>query len=305
MGKKLDKINIGISALSLVLAVIAIIVAYNAIKSNEYIAKESGAFDKPIPALSFGNYVIPSNLKDNINLMYGVEFNDSTVQIAELPLRLANIGNLDLKDIKVTISFNKNTGLLILDTALFHSIPPSVLEINRHSFSDTKKQQVIFEIESLTPGVELGLTEPIHLINTTASALVSRSKQLEVQYQIQFEVSVMANNVIAQVYKFGITIIESKSHAQLMDEYVANIDRSTKGIYSCFTIYPKEILTSRVDSLGLRILEVRKEDINYTKIDISSEFGDLLVPIYDGSRNLKSFRVYNEFQEFKKELPAN
>lgn len=307
MGKYFNRenINVGIGIAGIILVIISSIISYKAIESNERIARESGVFDKARPTLFFANYIMSENHKENLDIYYGINFQDSSVNFAELPFIISNSGQKDLEDIKFVLEFYKITNLAFNDTSVVKYNSSLVNKVDRFYSENGDKEMVLYTVDKINPKLNIKIPEQIQIYKTLVEYTdLIPNKKIQVKYKIQFSASLLSKNNNTQHFNFNIGFYQAKSAEEMIDSVVKGIKRENNAVYSFMVIYPEALplYKSNEETLLVNQYQVTNKSINYIYVKDASPNKQMIVAVYNGLNNLSQIRVYDEENKFFKLL---
>jgi hypothetical protein len=209
-----DTIELITAIVSVIITIVAVIVSIRIAKQqkkdSEKLAKDTGAYDRPI--LNFK--ILGKSLKNGVTsqLIYGCDFSNPRHILFELPMEIENIGTKTLEDVNIVFNYAPRCPLPI-DNDLLKVVASTPISKFKRKYSQTDfNKSVVFFIGQINPKVAFAIFEPILLEETTKTIKtpcktkdninIVISAQFTVQYQ--FEIFITAKDLTG--YKFKITL---------------------------------------------------------------------------------------------------
>ena len=277
---------------TIVLPILALIIAVWQIKSSERIASDSGILDKPISELSFGGFYLKPLV--NYQIFYGFDYTDKFV-FHTLPFVIHSIGEKSMNETYLMFRYNINSNLC---TDTFFSLESSfdTTTFNRYYSRVEPFEFSNYKFHSINPGLNYGIGELIYLnetiFNNEVLATTRDSVDLLFEYSLlygkQFETTLTSEDMKAKNYQFGISGISVSKMEDLISYYknqlIKKIENKTlTNNEYCFLVYPELLRDAKVDAEG--------ETINFITT-VANRLDNIVYAYYDSIK--KKLIVLNQ-----------
>jgi hypothetical protein len=166
---KIEKFNLGLGIFNFIGLIVSISIAVWAIKSNESIAEKSGVFDKGELKVSFGGYFFESD--SEYDVYYGINFKDSTMHFAGLPIAVHNQGKKTLENINILFKYPHVANLAVQDS-LFELKSIFIDSIERKFLTVEPFDEVCYKLHNINPNFSILVDDQFYLRKETISEVV-------------------------------------------------------------------------------------------------------------------------------------
>lgn len=285
-----------LSVASFIISILAVIVSYKAIESNELIAEKSGVFDKPnlIPGISNFMFTDPN---DTISIIYGCSWSDNVVNTATLPFTVCNVGKKDAENVRVIFETPKH---FFIKDSLAEFISSPFCDVQRKTYEDSHKSITTHTIPSLPPGLKLLFEERFIFEKTklqdSVEVILKDSSKVYISYELMYSMLCSAS-IISKDNKpskavFSISCVEANNMDNLIDISVAHINNVKK---SCsFVIYPDMEKSIEYEGYKFNSYIISDNSIKFIVIKEYLNDNSFLVLIYDNDNRLEQIREYDK-----------
>ena len=206
---KIDKFNLGLGLFNLLGVIASISISIWGINASERIAERSGAFDKGELKLSFGGYFVYPNV--DFDVYYGVDFSDSSLHFATMPIGMHNLGKKTLENVNLLLKYPHIANIAIDDSIIkFESILTEPLE--RKFFTVEPYDQVSYKFNSINPNFSIQAGDLIcipkeTLVQETFPVMTKDSNTINVtttiKYAYPIKIGLTAKDAMTEQYKIG------------------------------------------------------------------------------------------------------
>lgn len=205
---RIEIFNLCLSLFNFVAVIIAICLSIWSTKKSESIAEKSGAFDKGELHLSFGGYFINSDI--DFDVYYGVDFTDSILHFASLPLEIHNKGKKTVDNVSLLLKYPHIANIAVGDSSIkFEGIFTDPIERKFHSIDPY--DQVSYKLNSINPNfsVQTGdiiclqketIFKDIFPVKTKDNGVINVSTNIGYGYPVR--IGLTAKDIVTEQYNF-------------------------------------------------------------------------------------------------------
>jgi hypothetical protein len=242
---KIEKLNLGLGIINTIAVIIAIWIAVLGINSNEKIAEKSGVFDKGELKLSFGGYLILPDV--DYDVYYGIDFSDSSLHFATLPISLHNSGKKTIEDLSLIYKYPHLANIAVDSLIEFEYIFDDKFE--RRYNTVEPYDQVLYKLNSIHPNYSVQIGDLICLQGET---ILHDKKPVEfndggvldistsIKYGFQLNVGLIARDTEASYYSFILNYRNESNLDNLVKQILNDkLSQTGKVIKNFFVIIPK------------------------------------------------------------------
>lgn len=307
---KIEKLNTALGIAGIIIGIFSVYYTQRSIKSNEEIAVKSGAFDKPRPSFGFGNYNITPLDIDTINVIYGANCTEKSVNFSFLPLNIVNTGAKNAEDVKLVISYPRISGLALTDSNLGR-INETITNARR-TFDTTRSTiEVFYQIQTINPSLELSIDEPFILRKTELNNVIdvpTKNGVIQYQYSLTYSniisLGLLSRDFPAIGKKLAVSCIQESNLDSIVCMHMKSCKKEDK-VRSTFIVIPRKNEILKNDSVTLNTYEVGNETIYYLEHKNDSDGDNIIVGIYGGDTRLTKLMVFNKDFSYKETLPIS
>jgi len=205
---KIDKFNLVLGLFNFIAVLVIIGISIWSTKKSEAIAEKSGAFDKGELHLSFGGYFINPN--DEFDVYYGVNFSDSTLHFATLPLGIHNRGKKTLDNVNLLLKYPHLANIAVKDSFIkFDAVFTDPIE--RKFITVEPFDQVSYKFISINPNFSISAGDLICLRKETIGREtfpVKTKDSIEINFSTIFsyaypiKIGLTAKDIRSEQYNF-------------------------------------------------------------------------------------------------------
>ncbi|UYQ92164.1 hypothetical protein MKQ68_18925 [Chitinophaga horti] len=263
--------------------------------SDEDIARRSGAFDRALLSLSIGEFALPVNVKDTVNLIYGGEMDNASVNLSELPIEVTNRGQKDAENVTLILQYPKLSKLAVRDVNGFQLLAPSFLDIKRAISESESHLQVSYQIETLNPGFHTQINDLITLHETSLDQSVKVEDTIfryRMKYSFLIDMSIGGKDMLPTSNVIKLSCIPANSLEELVRQDIKNLVRRKKGNYTAIYILPirKRHATEKGNLDEFRVL---KQNLYMLKFQDLTPNEEIAAGLYDHQGRLKKFFAFD------------
>lgn len=246
---RIDKINLGLGIFSIIGVAISIWISIWGVNTSESIAEKSGAFDKGELHLSFGGYLIYPNI--NFDVYYGVDFSDSILHFATLPIGIHNKGKKTLENVSMLLRYPHIANIAIDDSIIkFEGVFTEPIE--RKFFVVEPYDEVSYKFNSVNPNFSIHAGDLIclqketimkEIIPVTTKDNQTLNVSTLVNYSYPVQIGLTAKDAITEQYNLFLNYRNETNLDTLIRKIIMekiNSKNQKKEIQSFFVIIPKE-----------------------------------------------------------------
>lgn len=198
------QINNHLNKLVPIASIIGAILAYKAIEVSWEIAKVSGSLDKP--AIEVGISGFPLSKTGITRIILGAsQLSDADqVSIGSIPFSFTSAGKKTAEEINITFQYNKmfnRSALELMESKGTGEFGAATVAHQYSQLSDTSF--VSYHLDSLNPGVEAVIADPIFISPTT--------KNIDIPITTKDKIRMIVNARIDFALKYGFTISSKDS----------------------------------------------------------------------------------------------
>ncbi len=278
---KIDKFNLGLGIFNFVAVIASIFISIWGVNTSERIAERSGAFDKGELKLSFGGYFIYPNI--DFDVYYGVDFSDSSLHFATLPLGMHNTGKKTIENANMLIKYPSIAHIAMEDNYMkYESVFTDPFD--RKFATVEPYDQVSIKFNTINPNFSIQSNDLICIQNETIyrgtfPVMTKDSVKLNInaamQYSYPIQIALTAKDIVTEQYSF---VLNYRKEADL-NELIKKIIREKlsdknkeKVITSFFVIIPKVNKVQKVKNYSLTFMNSDASNTLFCEFDKTMKF---------------------------------